>query len=177
MNGVAILSPDGEIGRRSGLKIRRPQGRGGSSPPPGTKSTEDKHFITKALQENLSFYVQRRFCVCIGTIQSSGTRISLRSLCLNLPDYGQMPNHIGLSDAHRPNRSRSTRLFSGCEGKHQDARNGRPFTMPTPSRMVTNWPAASAGYFSTSPRGQWISMSAVVAEPRPKCRRGSLAER
>src|ERR1700679_3335436 len=29
-------SPDGEIGRRSGLKIRRPQGRGGSSPPLGT---------------------------------------------------------------------------------------------------------------------------------------------
>ena len=29
--------PDGEIGRRSGLKIRRPQGRGGSSPPLGTK--------------------------------------------------------------------------------------------------------------------------------------------
>jgi hypothetical protein len=28
--------PDGEIGRRSGLKIRRPQGRGGSSPPLGT---------------------------------------------------------------------------------------------------------------------------------------------
>ena len=28
--------PDGEIGRRSGLKIRGPQGRGGSSPPPGT---------------------------------------------------------------------------------------------------------------------------------------------
>ena len=32
-------SPDGEIGRRSGLKIRRPQGRGGSSPPLGTKKT------------------------------------------------------------------------------------------------------------------------------------------
>ena len=30
------MCPDGEIGRRSGLKIRRPQGRGGSSPPPGT---------------------------------------------------------------------------------------------------------------------------------------------
>ena len=29
-------SPDGEIGRRSGLKIRREQSRGGSSPPPGT---------------------------------------------------------------------------------------------------------------------------------------------
>jgi hypothetical protein len=29
--------PDGEIGRHSGLKIRRPlSGRGGSSPPPGT---------------------------------------------------------------------------------------------------------------------------------------------
>ena len=31
-------SPDGEIGRRSGLKIRRPQGRGGSNPPPGTNT-------------------------------------------------------------------------------------------------------------------------------------------
>ena len=28
---------DGEIGRRDGLKIRCPQGRGGSSPPPGTR--------------------------------------------------------------------------------------------------------------------------------------------
>ena len=28
--------PDGEIGRRSGLKIRREQSHGGSSPPPGT---------------------------------------------------------------------------------------------------------------------------------------------
>ena len=35
--------PDGEIGRRSGLKIRRPQGRGGSSPPPGTN--EINHLI------------------------------------------------------------------------------------------------------------------------------------
>ena len=36
-NGVRLAPrPDGEIGRRSGLKIRRPQGRGGSSPPPGT---------------------------------------------------------------------------------------------------------------------------------------------
>ena len=32
-----LRSPDGETGRRSGLKIRRPQGRGGSNPPPGTK--------------------------------------------------------------------------------------------------------------------------------------------
>ncbi len=31
-----FLSPDGEIGRRSGLKIRREQSHGGSSPPPGT---------------------------------------------------------------------------------------------------------------------------------------------
>jgi hypothetical protein len=39
-NGLAYPGhspgPDGEIGRRSGLKIRRPQGRGGSSPPLGT---------------------------------------------------------------------------------------------------------------------------------------------
>ena len=34
--GHVLPSPDGEIGRRSGLKIRRPQGRGGSSPPLGT---------------------------------------------------------------------------------------------------------------------------------------------
>ena len=33
---LTFQSPDGEIGRRSGLKIRRPQGRGGSSPPLGT---------------------------------------------------------------------------------------------------------------------------------------------
>jgi hypothetical protein len=33
--------PDGEIGRRSGLKIRRPQGRGGSSPPLGTMNIKD----------------------------------------------------------------------------------------------------------------------------------------
>jgi hypothetical protein len=42
-NGCAILwkhrpprSRDGGTGRRSGLKIRRSQGRGGSTPPPGT---------------------------------------------------------------------------------------------------------------------------------------------
>jgi hypothetical protein len=35
---VAQECPDGEIGRRSGLKIRRPQGRGGSSPPLGTNN-------------------------------------------------------------------------------------------------------------------------------------------
>ena len=36
ISGEEFERPDGEIGRRSGLKIRRPQGRGGSSPPPGT---------------------------------------------------------------------------------------------------------------------------------------------
>jgi hypothetical protein len=34
-------SRDGGIGRRSGLKIRRPQGHGGSTPPPGTMKTKD----------------------------------------------------------------------------------------------------------------------------------------
>src|ERR1700730_17171161 len=34
---ISSSGPDGEIGRHSGLKIRRPlSGRGGSSPPPGT---------------------------------------------------------------------------------------------------------------------------------------------
>ncbi len=32
---------DGGTGRRSGLKIRRGQPRGGSTPPPGTKITKD----------------------------------------------------------------------------------------------------------------------------------------
>ena len=36
-----FLCPDGEIGRRSGLKIRRPQGHRGSSPLPGTNKTND----------------------------------------------------------------------------------------------------------------------------------------
>ncbi len=33
----AVKRRDGGTGRRSGLKIRRPQRRGGSTPPPGTK--------------------------------------------------------------------------------------------------------------------------------------------
>src|ERR1700730_11789186 len=33
---ISSSGPDGEIGRHSGLKIRRKQFRGGSSPPPGT---------------------------------------------------------------------------------------------------------------------------------------------
>ena len=35
---IPIPRRDGGTGRRSGLKIRRSQGRGGSTPPPGTKS-------------------------------------------------------------------------------------------------------------------------------------------
>ena len=45
--GSRTHCPDGEIGRRSGLKIRRPQGRGGSSPPLGTKRVS-KLIITVA---------------------------------------------------------------------------------------------------------------------------------
>ncbi len=45
-NEKAVLPcPDGEIGRRSGLKIRRPQGRGGSSPPLGTKYDIDNKLV------------------------------------------------------------------------------------------------------------------------------------
>ena len=33
---MTVESPDGGIGRRSGLKIRRPRGREGSNPSPGT---------------------------------------------------------------------------------------------------------------------------------------------
>src|ERR1700733_14335204 len=35
-NKKAFSSRDGGTGRRSGLKIRRPSGLGGSTPPPGT---------------------------------------------------------------------------------------------------------------------------------------------
>ena len=38
---LRLQRPDGEIGRRSGLKIRRPQGHRGSSPLPGTNKTKD----------------------------------------------------------------------------------------------------------------------------------------
>jgi len=44
--------PDGETGRRSGLKIRRPQGCGGSSPPPGTN--KNQQFIKFNSYKNLS---------------------------------------------------------------------------------------------------------------------------
>jgi hypothetical protein len=37
-NKKAFLRRDGGTGRRSGLKIRRPSGLGGSTPPPGTIS-------------------------------------------------------------------------------------------------------------------------------------------
>src|SRR5258706_7560213 len=37
-----ILGRDGGIGRRSGLKIRRWQHCGGSSPPPGTKAASNQ---------------------------------------------------------------------------------------------------------------------------------------
>jgi hypothetical protein len=47
-------SPDGEIGRRSGLKIRRPQGRGGSSPPPGTNKE-------KGLRGNVLSKIESKF--------------------------------------------------------------------------------------------------------------------
>ena len=43
-----IPGPDGEIGRRSGLKIRIEQSSGGSSPPPGTKSRE-RYIIERSL--------------------------------------------------------------------------------------------------------------------------------
>jgi hypothetical protein len=49
--------PDGEIGRRSGLKIRRPQGRGGSSPPLGTK---DKTIKINNLQRHEPLTTGRR---------------------------------------------------------------------------------------------------------------------
>jgi hypothetical protein len=39
--GIWSLSRDGGTGRRSGLKIRRSQGRGGSTPPPGTNKTKN----------------------------------------------------------------------------------------------------------------------------------------
>src|SRR5881227_877287 len=44
-------------------------------------------------------------------------------------------------------------------------------TMPTPSRNVTSLPASIPGCFSCKPFGQKISMSTVLYEPNPKCRR------
>ena len=52
--------PDGEIGRRSGLKIRRPQGRGGSSPPLGTT---DKPIKINSLQRKEPLTTRGSFVV------------------------------------------------------------------------------------------------------------------
>src|SRR5208337_4676169 len=50
-------SPDGEIGRRSGLKIRRPQGHGGSSPPPGTNTYMSYNIDYKCVERHLMSYL------------------------------------------------------------------------------------------------------------------------
>jgi hypothetical protein len=49
-------SRDGGTGRRSGLKIRRGQPRGGSTPPPGTK-------ILKELEDKMVSFGERPFCL------------------------------------------------------------------------------------------------------------------
>lgn len=54
--------------------------------------------------------------------------------------------------------------------------NGRPFTCPTPSRIVTRQLAATPFITSVPPSGQCTSMSAVFSVPKPKCRRGSFAD-
>ena len=51
-----LSSRDGGTGRRSGLKIRRGQPRGGSTPPPGTK-------ILKDLRAKLPLGSERQFCL------------------------------------------------------------------------------------------------------------------
>ena len=54
-SGTCKQSRDGGTGRRSGLKIRRPSGLGGSTPPPGTihKSMTNKWF--KGFDEWMAF--------------------------------------------------------------------------------------------------------------------------
>jgi hypothetical protein len=56
--------PDGEIGRHTGLKIRRPKGCAGSTPARGTISlhlaSSKKHFnLSLASNETLVFFVVR----------------------------------------------------------------------------------------------------------------------
>src|ERR1019366_1533301 len=63
--------------------------------------------------------------------------------------------------------------IKGSSGS-QAALNGRPGTIPLPSRIVTSLLAACEGNFSTAPEGQCTSMSAVFSAPRPKCKRGSF---
>lgn len=42
---LQCFSPDGGIGRRTGLKIQRPQGCAGSTPAPGTKQPLDHSIL------------------------------------------------------------------------------------------------------------------------------------
>src|SRR5450755_2936080 len=46
---MAVLSRDGGTGRRSGLKIRRPSGLGGSTPPPGTTPSIRDRFCSRSV--------------------------------------------------------------------------------------------------------------------------------
>ena len=46
-SGKITASRDGGTGRRSGLKIRRPSGLGGSTPPPGTSYNPSSSFVCR----------------------------------------------------------------------------------------------------------------------------------
>jgi len=50
-------------------------------------------------------------------------------------------------------------------------------TMPTPSLMETNWFDSTLEKLCQPPFGHLTFISALVAEPSPKCNRGSLQER
>jgi len=89
--------------------------------------------------------------------------------------------HLPMSNVGRWSQLASLSVYKHSTHISQSSRmpyrNGRPFTCPAPSRKVSSWLAATDLICSTSPEGQWTSMSAVVTAPRPKCRRGSFEER
>ena len=62
-----MKGPDGEIGRRSGLKIRRPQGRGGSSPPLGTIESIVYGYtaLSRSIRLRLNYGQTQRVCVVL----------------------------------------------------------------------------------------------------------------
>ena len=65
----------------------------------------------------------------------------------------------------------------GREARVQDAGNRSVLTIPSPSRIVTRWSAATLGNISFTPLVHRTSTSATVTSPKPKWSRRSLDER
>jgi len=89
---VPTPSRDGGTGRRSGLKIRRSQGRGGSTPPPGTKLVYLESIVFRKSESGVRTGCGRcpRLEICSGFSASSENLQAFRQR--TKPPFVRLPN-------------------------------------------------------------------------------------